>query len=67
VINPTGNARLATAGTGDVLAGMVGAFLAQGMPAMQASTTAVYLHGQAADHWPHHLPLTASELARRLG
>ena len=38
-INPTGNARLATAGTGDVLAGMVGAHLARGASAAQAATT----------------------------
>ena len=50
-INPTGNARLASAGTGDVLAGLVGALLAGGMPAMEAACTAVYRHGLAADHW----------------
>ena len=50
-INPTGNGLLATAGTGDVLAGMVGAKLAAGLPAFQAACEAVFLHGQAADHW----------------
>jgi hydroxyethylthiazole kinase-like uncharacterized protein yjeF len=63
-INPSGNARLATAGTGDVLAGMVGARLAAGQPAFQAACDAVYQHGRAADHWPPDQPLTASALAR---
>ncbi|TWG80500.1 hydroxyethylthiazole kinase-like uncharacterized protein yjeF/hydroxyethylthiazole kinase-like uncharacterized protein yjeF [Cupriavidus gilardii J11] len=47
-INPTGNAGLATAGTGDVLAGFIGALLAQGMPAPAAARAAVWLHGAAA-------------------
>lgn len=64
VINPTGNARLATAGTGDVLAGMVGAALAAGVPAFEAACEAVHAHGLAADQWPAGLPLTAGELAR---
>jgi hydroxyethylthiazole kinase-like uncharacterized protein yjeF len=65
-INPTGNARLATAGSGDVLAGLVGARLAQGLAAMDAACTAVYEHGSLADTWPAAQALTASELARRL-
>lgn len=48
-INPTGNAGLATAGTGDVLAGMIGALLAQGMAAESAALASVWLHGRAAD------------------
>lgn len=66
-INPTGNARLATAGTGDVLAGMVGARLAAGASALRAASEAVYWHGQAADAWPPGQALTASALARRVG
>lgn len=64
VINPTGNARLATAGTGDVLAGMIGARLAQGEPAFEAACAAVWLHGHAADTWSADRPLTAGALAR---
>lgn len=64
-INPTGNARLATAGTGDVLAGMVAARLAHGEEAMEAAAAAAYLHGLAADRWPADEPLTASRLASR--
>lgn len=66
-INPTGNARLATAGTGDVLAGMVGAHLAAGASALRAASEAVYQHGQVADAWPTGCALTASALARRVG
>ena len=63
-INPTGNARLATAGTGDVLAGMIGARLAQGETVWQAATHAVYWHGWAADEWPAEEPLIADRLAQ---
>lgn len=63
VINPTGNAKLATAGTGDVLAGMLGAGLASGQPAFQAACDAVFRHGELADLWPDTTPLTASKLA----
>ena len=65
-LNPTGNARLATAGTGDVLAGMVGAHLAKGAPALRAASQAVYQHGLAADRWPEGRALTASALARHI-
>lgn len=63
MLNPTGNARLAIAGTGDVLAGWVAARLAAGQDALQAARAAVYLHGLAADRWPADRPLTASALA----
>ena len=48
-INTTGNAGLASAGSGDVLAGMIGAMLAQRLPPEQALQYAVCLHGAAAD------------------
>jgi hydroxyethylthiazole kinase-like uncharacterized protein yjeF len=48
-INTTGNPLLATAGTGDVLAGMIGALLAQGYAASNAARIGVALHGAAAD------------------
>lgn len=66
-INPTGNARLAIAGTGDVLAGMVAARLANGERALEAACGAAYLHGVAADRWPRNVPLTAAGLALALG
>jgi len=65
-INPTGNGRLATAGTGDVLAGMVAARLARGTDAFEAASGAVYAHGAAADRWPADQPLTAAALARNV-
>ena len=65
-INPTGNGRLATAGTGDVLAGLVGALLAQGLEAPAAARTGAYLHGAAADRWPAGQALTAGALAASL-
>lgn len=48
-INATGNPVLATGGTGDVLAGAIGALLAQGCAPWQAAAAGVYLHGVAAD------------------
>lgn len=48
-VNPTGNPALATAGSGDVLAGICGALLAQGWPGWSAAAGAVWLHGRAAD------------------
>ena len=48
-MNPTGNPGLARGGSGDVLAGMLAALLACGLPAYQAAACAVYLHGAAAD------------------
>ena len=48
-INPSGNPGLASGGSGDVLAGMAGALLAQGWPAAAALSAAAYLHGAAAD------------------
>jgi hydroxyethylthiazole kinase-like uncharacterized protein yjeF len=65
-INPTGNGLLATAGTGDVLAGLIGARLAAGATAFEAARDAVYHHGQAADRWSVATTLTASGLARAL-
>lgn len=49
-INTSGNPGLSTAGTGDVLAGMIGALLAQGLSPDRALLLAIYLHGAAADH-----------------
>ncbi len=65
-INLTGNGLLATAGTGDVLAGLIGARLANGWHAMGAACAAVYQHGAAADTWPVDLALTAGRLAESL-
>jgi hydroxyethylthiazole kinase-like uncharacterized protein yjeF len=64
--------QLATAGSGDVLAGIVGGLLAQGMPVLQAAAAAVWLHGEAglakgrgliAEDLPEVLPAVFAELA----
>jgi NAD(P)H-hydrate epimerase len=48
-ICPTGNPGMATAGTGDVLTGMIVGLLAQGLPSWEAACAAAYLHGTAGD------------------
>lgn len=60
-IIPTGNIALAKAGSGDVLSGMIAAFICQGLPAFVAAIEAAYLHGLAADQWTlHHSNLSYS-------
>jgi hydroxyethylthiazole kinase-like uncharacterized protein yjeF len=69
-INASGNAALATAGTGDVLAGWIGGLWAQGLDAATAAALGVFSHGAAADRWARHLghvaPLTAGRLIDQL-
>ena len=65
-INTSGNGRLATGGTGDVLAGLIGARLAQTQDAWTALQSAVWQHGQLADTWHEDRALTASALAHSL-
>jgi ADP-dependent NAD(P)H-hydrate dehydratase len=48
-VNTTGNPGMATGGTGDVLAGLIGALLGQGLEAFEAAQLGVYLHGLAGD------------------
>jgi hydroxyethylthiazole kinase-like uncharacterized protein yjeF len=52
-VNTTGGPWLATAGTGDVLGGIVGAFLARGMGAFEAAAAGAWVHGRAADRAGH--------------
>jgi ADP-dependent NAD(P)H-hydrate dehydratase / NAD(P)H-hydrate epimerase len=49
LLNPTGNPGMASGGTGDVLTGMLGAFLARGLDPGAAMLSSVYLHGSAGD------------------
>lgn len=65
-INNTGNPALATAGSGDVLTGMIASLIAQGMELFDATALGVFLHGKAADAWAQqHGPagLVARDLA----
>jgi len=48
-VNTTGNVGMATAGSGDVLTGMIAAFLAQGIAPFEAACIGAYLHGKAGD------------------
>lgn len=65
--NPTGNAGLASAGTGDVLSGVIGSLIAQGMSGFDAACAGVFVHGAAADalvaRGTGPMGLTASEVA----
>jgi NAD(P)H-hydrate epimerase len=61
-----GTPRLATAGTGDVLTGIVGAFLSKGMDAQLAAAAAARVHVDAALAWPHGRGLMASDVIAEL-
>ena len=69
-INTTGNPGMATGGSGDVLAGVAGGFLAQGLDGKQAACLAVYLHGlagdRAAERRPSPYSLLAGDIAEEL-
>src|SRR5918992_1693768 len=64
-INATGGPWLATAGTGDVLSGIVGSLAAMGLPAFRAATAGAWLHGRAADVAGHE-GLVAGDLIHAL-
>jgi ADP-dependent NAD(P)H-hydrate dehydratase / NAD(P)H-hydrate epimerase len=69
-VNPTGSPGMATGGTGDVLAGMIGAWLAQLLDAEAACKLAVYLHGTAgelADADSGEVSMTAGDLVDHIG
>jgi NAD(P)H-hydrate epimerase len=69
-VNPTGSPGMATGGTGDVLTGMLAAWLAQLLDAEAACRLAVYLHGAAgelADADAGEVSMTAADLAEHIG
>jgi ADP-dependent NAD(P)H-hydrate dehydratase / NAD(P)H-hydrate epimerase len=66
-LNPAGQSWAATAGSGDVLSGMIGALLAAGLPAVEAAAAAAFVHAQAAalsaaDPGPGEAPTSASRI-----
>jgi NAD(P)H-hydrate epimerase len=64
-INSTGNPGMATGGMGDVLSGIIGSFMAQGLSPWQAACLGVYVHGLAADRLAEEMSsgYLASEVA----
>ena len=50
-VNSTGNVALATAGTGDLLSGVIGALLSRGMDTYEAARAGAWAHGRAAELW----------------
>jgi NAD(P)H-hydrate epimerase len=69
MVNSTGNPALAQGGSGDVLTGMIGGFLAQRLDPFEAACLAVFLHGLAADvraAWQGVCGMLASELLDEL-
>ncbi|WP_305786169.1 NAD(P)H-hydrate dehydratase [Symbioplanes lichenis] len=64
--NPTGTPELATAGSGDVLAGLLGSLLAAGMPAERAAVAAAYVHGLAGRRAAAGGPPTSADVAAAL-
>jgi NAD(P)H-hydrate epimerase len=70
-INPTGGPALATAGSGDILTGIIGALLAQGLAPFDAALLGTYLHGLTGEHAAHALAsphaVTAADLPEHLG
>jgi ADP-dependent NAD(P)H-hydrate dehydratase / NAD(P)H-hydrate epimerase len=65
-VNPTGTPALATGGTGDVLAGLLGSLLAAGLPPERAAVVAAYLHGLAGREAARHGPVTAPDVVAAL-
>jgi len=64
--NPTGTPVLATAGSGDVLSGLLGSLLAGGLTPVRAATAAAYVHGMAGRLAAQGGPVTASDVSEAL-
>jgi hydroxyethylthiazole kinase-like uncharacterized protein yjeF len=65
-VNATGTPWLATAGTGDVLSGIIGALLATGLPAAEAAAAGAHLHGRTGQLAAERGPLISGDLIRHL-
>jgi hydroxyethylthiazole kinase-like uncharacterized protein yjeF len=66
LVSTSGTPALATAGTGDVLTGVVASFLAKGMDARTAAAAGAFAHGRAAQLAPHQVGLVASDVVDSL-
>ena len=67
MINPTGNPAMAQGGMGDVLTGLITAYIAQGYSAKAAAILGCYFHGKAGDELAEsHYNITASQLAEQI-
>lgn len=62
-VNPTGTAWLATAGSGDVLSGLIGSLLAAGLAPRDAASVGAHLHGLAGRHGADGAPVSAQDIA----
>lgn len=70
-LNPAGQSWAATAGSGDVLSGMIGALLASGLPAAEAAAAAAFVHARAAalsaaDPGPGEAPTSSSRILHHI-
>jgi ADP-dependent NAD(P)H-hydrate dehydratase / NAD(P)H-hydrate epimerase len=69
LINPTGNPGMATAGSGDVLTGLIAGLISQGLSAPSAAAAGAFVHGMAGDLYVeanHEVPLIASDLLDKI-
>ncbi len=69
LVNPTGNPGMATAGSGDVLTGLIAGLVSQGLSVPSATAAGAFIHGMAGDLYAeakHEIPLIASDLLEQI-